>query len=74
MARRNKKPAAKTTRTLAAEIRQLRARLGLSQGQFAQAIGGVSQQTVSDWEKGKRLRQLEIALRLLRWLSPARQR
>ncbi len=51
--------------SLAAEIRQVRTRLSLSQGQFAERLG-ISQQTVSDWEKGKRLRQVHIALRLAR--------
>ena len=50
---------------LAAEIRGLRVRLGLSQGQFARECG-VSQQTVSDWEQGKRLRRIKIAARLLK--------
>lgn len=50
---------------LAGEIREVRTRQGLTQGQLAERIG-VSQQTVSDWEKGKRLRQVQVALRLAR--------
>ena len=54
---------------LAAEIRQVRTRLDLTQGQFAERLG-VSQQTVSDWEKGKRLRQIQVALRLAQLFAP----
>lgn len=55
---------------LAQQIRALRERLKLSQGGFARHVG-VSQQTVSDWERGKRLRQIEVALRLSRFLEEA---
>ena len=55
---------------LALRIRSLRERLKLSQGSFARHVG-VSQQTVSDWESGKRLRQIEVALRLTRFLAKA---
>ncbi len=53
---------------LASEIRMLRSRLNLNQEQFAAKVG-VSQQTVSDWEKGKRLRQLQVAIDLVRLLG-----
>ena len=69
MARRNKGTTAKRP-ALALQIRSLRERLKLSQGGFARHLG-VSQQTVSDWERGKRLRQIEVALRLSRFLEEA---
>jgi len=53
---------------LAAEIRRRRIRLNLTQGQFAREIG-VSQQTISDWERRKRLRQVQLAMRLHRFLG-----
>lgn len=65
MARTSQRRPANEIATLAAEIRQTRVRLSLSQGQFAERLG-ISQQTVSDWEKGKRLRQVQVALRLSR--------
>lgn len=68
MARNSHRRLAKELAILAAEIRQVRTRLSLSQGQLAERLG-VSQQTVSDWEKGKRLRQVHIALRLGRLLA-----
>jgi len=68
MARSSQRRLAKEIAILAAEIRQVRTRLSLSQGQLAERLG-VSQQTVSDWEKGKRLRQVHIALRLGRLLA-----
>ena len=68
MARNSQRRPAKEIATLAAEIRQVRKRLGLSQGQLAERLG-VSQQTVSDWEKGIRLRQVLVALRLGRLLA-----
>lgn len=67
MARRKRKSPAKKS-ALAQEIRAVRGELKLSQGGFAQHVG-VSQQTVSDWERGKRLRQLEVAIRLSRFLD-----
>ena len=70
MARPRAKIRKQTTADLAREIRVARSRLGMSQGGFAREIG-VSQQTVSDWERGKRLRQLGVALRLLRFLKIA---
>jgi repressor LexA len=63
--RSQRKNAKRDFNALAEEIRQVRTRLGLTQGQFAERLG-VSQQTVSDWEKGKRLRQIQVALRLAR--------
>jgi DNA-binding transcriptional regulator YiaG len=62
------KPTARSITALAAAIRRLRERLELSQGQFAREVG-VSQQTVSDWEQGKRLRQFHVVLRLIRLLE-----
>lgn len=61
----------KAVAALAAQIRTARSRMQLSQGEFAAAIGGVSQQQVSDWESGKRLRVVSIAIRLLRLLEQA---
>jgi DNA-binding transcriptional regulator YiaG len=55
------------TAALAAKIRACRIRSKLSQGAFA-ALVGVTQQTLSDWEHGRRLRQFVIALRLNRLL------
>jgi DNA-binding XRE family transcriptional regulator len=69
MARGRKNSSVRGTVPLANAIRQLRAGLGLSQTQFARRIGGISQQTVSDWEKGKRLRQLQLAQRLFALLG-----
>lgn len=68
MARNPQRRPAKEIATLAAEIRQTRTRLSLSQGQLAERLG-VSQQTISDWEKGKRLCQVHVALRLGRLLA-----
>lgn len=68
MARNSQRRLAKEIAILAAEIRQVRTQLSLSQGQLAERLG-VSQQTVSDWEKGKRLRQVHVALRLGRLLA-----
>ena len=72
MARKKRRSSAKTS-ALAREIRALRGQLKLSQGGFANYIG-VSQQTISDWERGKRLRQIEVAIRLSRFLEQARAR
>ena len=66
---RKRKAASDSVTALAREIRQLRTRLKMNQALFAREIGGVSQQTVSDWEKGKRLRPLQTALRLVRLLG-----
>lgn len=54
---------------LAAQIRTARSRMQLSQGEFANVIGGVSQQQISDWERGKGLRSMAVAIRLLRFLD-----
>jgi DNA-binding transcriptional regulator YiaG len=54
---------------LAAQIRTARSRMQLSQGEFADVIGGVSQQQISDWESGKGLRSMAVAIRLLRFLD-----
>lgn len=56
------------SRILASQIRELRERMRLNQGQFARLLG-VSQQTVSDWERSERLRQIEIAMRLVTLLG-----
>lgn len=69
MAQRKRATSAKLP-ALARRIRSLRERLKLSQGSFARHVG-MSQQTVSDWESGKRLRQIEVALRLTRFLAEA---
>ncbi len=66
MLRRPKKTAETSIKELASKICEIRTRLNLSQLQFAQKVGGISQQTVSDWEKGKRLRQVQTAMRLVR--------
>jgi len=56
-------------RALGAKIRRARAALGLSQRELARQVGGgVSQQLVSDWERGKRLGAVLKAVRLLRVL------
>lgn len=68
MARSSQRGPAKEISALAAEIRQTRSRMSLSQEQLAERLG-VTQQTVSDWEKGKRLRQVHVALRLGRLLA-----
>ena len=70
MARPRVKTRKHTGADLAREIRAARSRLGMNQGMFAREIG-VSQQTISDWEHGKRLRQLDVALRLLGFLDIA---
>lgn len=67
--RLQRKNAKREFAALAEEIRELRTRLDLTQGQFAERLG-ISQQTVSDWEKGKRLRQVQVALRLARLFAP----
>ncbi len=50
-------------KALAASIRTVRQKLGMSQRQFARAVGA-TQQTVSEWEHGLRLRPIVIAWRL----------
>lgn len=49
----------------AQEIRNTRRRLGLPQAKFARAVG-VSQQKVSEWESGRRMRAVFAVLRLAR--------
>lgn len=53
-----------TTQELAAYIRTVRTRGRFTQAQFAKKLG-VSQQKLSDWENGKRLRQLVDAMKVL---------
>jgi DNA-binding transcriptional regulator YiaG len=48
---------------LGANIRGLRKKVGLSQGRFAAELG-VSQQKVSEWERGEHLRAVIVAWRL----------
>ena len=48
---------------LGASIRGLRKKLRLSQGRFAAELG-VSQQKVSEWERGEHLRAVIVAWRL----------
>jgi transcriptional regulator with XRE-family HTH domain len=57
-----------TTAELGAKIRRLRMRMSLTQAQFARKVG-VSQQKLSDWENGKRLRSVMEAMRLARVLK-----
>lgn len=56
------------TAALAAKIRRTRIRMSLTQGQFARKVG-VSQQKVSEWENGKRLRAVVEARQLWRVLG-----
>lgn len=49
-------------------IRQIRVSRGLNQTEFAQRMG-VSQKTISDWERGLGLRSVQIAMKLLRILA-----
>ena len=60
---RSPRPSKSEVAALGANIRCAREKLGLSQGQFARKIG-VSQQKVSEWERGLRLRQVITAWRL----------
>lgn len=53
----------KNTAALAAEIRRMRQRLKLTQTRFARELG-VSQQKLSDWERGRRLRAVREGMRL----------
>jgi DNA-binding transcriptional regulator YiaG len=56
------------TAALGTSIRRLRQRLKLSQGRFAAELG-VSQQKVSEWERGQRLRTVIVAWRLADFLT-----
>ena len=52
---------------LGRRILALRNRLSMSQTGFARELGGgVTQQIVSDWEHGRRLRQIKTAWQLIR--------
>lgn len=53
----------------ATTIKRLRRKTGLDQGRFARQLG-VSQQTVSAWERGQCLHLVRVALKLARLLSP----
>lgn len=55
---------------IAEMIRTTRLARNLTQGDFAEAVG-VSQQKLSDWEQGKRLRSVMIAWRLADVLGKA---
>jgi DNA-binding transcriptional regulator YiaG len=59
---------ASSTATLAARIRRHRIRSGMTQVVFARKLG-VSQQKLSDWERGKRLRAVVEAMTLVRTLE-----
>jgi DNA-binding transcriptional regulator YiaG len=48
---------------LGTSIRGLRKKLRFSQGRFAAELG-VSQQEISEWERGRRLRPVIVAWRL----------
>ncbi len=65
---RSPKPSKAEVAALGANIRLAREKLGLSQGQFARKVG-VSQQKISEWERGLRLRQVITAWRLADVLS-----
>ena len=56
------------TAELGTNIRRLRQKLKLSQGQFAAELG-VRQQKVSEWERGERLRAVIVAWRLADFLA-----
>lgn len=68
MASTHRKTTDKDVVALAGEIRKVRAQLNLDQGRFAHLVG-VSQQTISDWKHGKRLNQIIVSLRLVRFLD-----
>lgn len=53
-----------------ASLREIRRKLGYSQGQLADAIG-VSQQKLSEWERAKRLQGVVVAWRLAEFLARA---
>jgi DNA-binding XRE family transcriptional regulator len=57
-----------TPAQLAKKIRSARARSGLSQTEFARKLG-ISQQKLSDWENGNRLRALVTALSVAKILK-----
>ena len=54
--------------TLGVSIRGIRKHLRFSQGRFAAELG-VSQQEVSEWERGRRLRTVIVAWRLADFLA-----
>lgn len=62
---------ASSTVQIAAKIRRLRIQAGMTQGQFSRKLG-VSQQKLSDWENGKRLRAVLEAMRLVQLLGSRR--
>src|SRR5437764_1136053 len=51
-----------------ASLREIRRKLGYSQGQLATAVG-VSQQKLSEWERAKRLQGVVVAWRLAEFLA-----
>lgn len=57
-----------TTQQVARRLRKMRINAGMNQAQFARKLG-VSQQKLSDWENGKRLRAAIEAFPLVRWLG-----
>jgi transcriptional regulator with XRE-family HTH domain len=57
-----------TTAQLAKKIRTARLRSGLPQTEFARKLR-ISQQKLSDWERGKRLRALVTALSVAKILK-----
>jgi DNA-binding transcriptional regulator YiaG len=61
----------KNTAALAAAIRRMRQRLKLTQTRFARELG-VSQQKLSDWERGRRLRAVMEGMRLAEFLKRSR--
>lgn len=61
----------KNTVALAASIRRMRQRLKLTQTRFARELG-VSQQKLSDWERGRRLRAVMEGMRLSEVLKRTR--
>lgn len=59
---------ATTTAKFAAQLRTVRQRANLTQTQFARKLG-VSQQKLSDWENGKRLRAVVEAIKVVERLG-----
>jgi len=57
-----------STAQLAKRIRKLRIDAGMTQDRFARKLG-VSQQKLSDWENGKRLRAVLEAMTVARILG-----
>lgn len=57
-----------STAQLAKRIRKLRIDAGMTQDRFARKLG-VSQQKLSDWENGKRLRAVVEAMTVARILG-----